>query len=99
MALQSSEHAIIDDKTAGTFELLKNLRQLCELGAPVLIGVSRKSTLGTITGRGIDNRLPASLAAAVVAVINGASIIRAHDVAETVDALRVARAVIETSER
>jgi dihydropteroate synthase len=80
-------------------ELLKNLRQLCKLEAPVLIGVSRKSTLGRITGRDIDNRLPASLAAAVVAVINGASIIRAHDVAETVDALRVARAVIDTSER
>ena len=79
-------------------ELLRNLRQLCKLEAPVLIGVSRKSTLGLITGRDVDNRLPASIAAAVTAVINGASIIRAHDVAETVDALRVARAVMETSE-
>ncbi len=86
-------------KTVGhNIELLRNLRQLCELEAPVLIGVSRKSTLGAITGRDIDNRLAASLAAAVTAVMNGASIIRAHDVAETVDALRVARAVMETSE-
>ncbi len=77
-------------------ELLANLRQLQSIGLPVLIGVSRKSTLGAITGREIDGRLPASIAAAILAVERGAKIIRAHDVAETVDALRVASAVIES---
>ena len=76
-------------------ELLANLRQLDQIGLPVLVGISRKSTLGAITGRDVDQRLPASLAAAVMAVERGASIIRAHDVAETVDALKVVRAVTD----
>ena len=80
-------------------ELLANLRQLQEIGPPLLIGVSRKSTLGMLTGREVDERQPASVAAAVLAVDRGASIVRAHDVAETVDALRVARAVIESDKR
>jgi len=77
-------------------ELLANLRQLQEIGPPLLIGVSRKSTLGVLTGREVDERQPASVAAAVLAVERGASIVRAHDVAETVDALRVVRAVIKS---
>jgi dihydropteroate synthase len=77
-------------------ELLANLRQLQEIGPPLLIGVSRKSTLGMLTGREVDERQPASVAAAVLAVERGASIVRAHDVAETVDALRVVRAVIKS---
>jgi len=77
-------------------ELLANLRQLLEIGPPLLIGVSRKSTLGVLTGREVDERQPASVAAAVLAVERGARIIRAHDVAETVDALRVVRAVIKS---
>jgi len=81
---------------ADNIELLANLRQLLDIGLPVLIGVSRKSTLGAITGRNVDGRLPASITAAVVAVERGAQIVRAHDVAETVDALRIARAVIES---
>jgi dihydropteroate synthase len=81
---------------AHNVELLANLRQLQRIGCPVLIGVSRKSTLGVITGRDVDDLLPASIAAAVVAVMQGAQIIRAHDVAETVDALRVARSLIES---
>jgi len=80
-------------------ELLANLRQLQEIGPPLLIGVSRKSTLGMLTGREVDERQPASVAAAVLAVDRGASIVRAHDVAETVDALRVARVVIESDGR
>jgi dihydropteroate synthase len=80
---------------ADNIDLLSNLRQLLEIGQPILIGVSRKSTLGTITGREVDERLPASIAAAVLAVERGASIVRVHDVAETVDALRVAQAVTE----
>lgn len=76
-------------------ELLGNLRQLQVIGRPVLIGISRKATLGTITGRDVDQRLAASIAAAVLAYVNGAVIIRVHDVAATVDALKVARAVVE----
>lgn len=84
-------------KTAAhNIELLANLRQLQLLGRPVLIGVSRKSTLGAITGRDVDGRLPASIAAAVMAVAEGAAIVRAHDVAATVDALSVARIVMES---
>jgi dihydropteroate synthase len=80
---------------ADNIELLANLSKFLGIGKTVLIGVSRKSTLGLITGREFGERLPASIAAAVLAVERGASIVRAHDVAETVDALRVARAVTE----
>ena len=80
---------------AHNIELLANLRQLLDVGPPVLIGVSRKATLGAITGRDVRSRLAASLAAAVLAVNAGASIVRVHDVAETVDALRVATTIIE----
>jgi dihydropteroate synthase len=76
-------------------ELLSNLRQLRSIGRPILTGLSRKSTLGELTGRGVKDRMPASIAAAVIAVIEGASIVRVHDVRETVDALRVAAAVME----
>ena len=82
--------------TNDNIELLANLRQLQDIGPPILIGVSRKSTLGSITGREIDGRLPASIAAAILAVERGAAIVRAHDVAETVDALLIARSVIES---
>jgi dihydropteroate synthase len=83
---------------AHNIQLLANLRQLAVVGPPILIGVSRKSTLGAITGRAVDERLPAGLAAAVMAVDRGASIVRTHDVPETVDALRIARAIIEADE-
>ena len=63
------------------------------LDLPLLAGLSRKSTLGTITGRGVDQRMVASVAAAVVAVERGARLVRVHDVAETVDALKVWHAV------
>jgi len=76
-------------------ELLANLRQLQKLGQPVLVGISRKSTLGDITGRDTGERTPASIAAAVIAVMSGAQIVRVHDVAETVDALKVSRVVME----
>ena len=78
--------------------LLANLRQLRARERPVLVGVSRKTTLGDLTGREVRDRMPASVAAAVIAVTNGAAIVRAHDVRETVDALRVAQAVIEAGE-
>lgn len=77
-------------------QLLANLRQLRVCGRPLLAGISRKSTLGALTGRNTAERMPASVAAAVVAVLNGADIIRAHDVGATVDGIKVARAVLET---
>ncbi len=60
-----------------------------ELGQPVLAGMSRKSMIGALTGRPVEQRLAGSLAAALAAVAHGAKIIRVHDVAETVDALKV----------
>ena len=74
--------------------LLAALPQLCAGGVPLLAGLSRKSMLGTLTGRPVDERVPASVAAATVAVLGGARIVRAHDVAATRDALRVAEAVV-----
>lgn len=81
-----------------TFEhnlaLLRELRQLAALGVPVLVGLSRKSMLGKITGRGVGERVFASIAAALIAVENGARILRVHDVAATRDALAVWQAVM-----
>jgi dihydropteroate synthase len=81
-----------------TFEhnlvLLRELGQLAALGVPVLAGLSRKSMLGKITGRGVGERAFASVAAALIAVENGARIVRAHDVAATRDALAVWQAVM-----
>ena len=74
-------------------ELLKNLDNLSVLGRPVLVGLSRKSMLKTLTGRDSNDRLAGSIALATVAVLNGAAIVRAHDVAATVDAVRVAVAL------
>ncbi|MBY0468071.1 MAG: dihydropteroate synthase [Burkholderiaceae bacterium] len=72
--------------------LLRRQRELLALGRPLLVGWSRKSTLGALTGRAVDDRLAASLAAALAALVNGASVLRVHDVAATVDALKVWRA-------
>jgi dihydropteroate synthase len=69
--------------------LLSRQRELLALGHPLLVGWSRKSTLGVLTGRAVQDRLAASLAAALAAVEQGASIVRVHDVAPSVDALRV----------
>lgn len=77
-------------------ELFKALPRYCKAESlPVLVGVSRKSMLGAITGRPVDSRLPASLAAAVVAAESGAKILRVHDVAATCDALKVWAALRE----
>jgi dihydropteroate synthase len=81
-------------KTAAhNLELLRSLERLAELGAPVLVGLSRKAMLGAITGRPALERLPASIAAALLAVQHGARIVRVHDVAATRDALAVLAAV------
>jgi len=74
-------------------QLLAGQQRLADLGYPLLVGWSRKRTLGDITGRPVDQRLPASLAAALRAVSAGANVIRVHDVAATVDALKVWAAV------
>jgi dihydropteroate synthase len=74
---------------AHNLALLARQRELVGLGSPLLVGWSRKSTLGQLTGREVDERLPASLAAALMAVERGARIVRVHDVAATVDALKV----------
>jgi dihydropteroate synthase len=71
------------------YSLLKNLSQLASLGVPLLVGVSRKSMLGAATNRPVDQRLAASVAAIMPALAAGAKIIRAHDVAATMDAIRV----------
>jgi len=73
--------------------LLGNIGKIAnDVDAPVLAGLSRKSMIGAITGRPVDQRLAGSIAGALVAAANGATIIRVHDVAETVDALKVWRA-------
>lgn len=73
--------------------LLANLPRFVELGVPVLAGLSRKSMLGKLTGRGVGERAHASVAAALIAAQRGAKLLRAHDVAGTVDALKVWAAV------
>ena len=75
------------------FTLLKRLSELAALGVPVVAGWSRKSTLGTVTGRPVAGRLAASVAAALLAVQHGATILRVHDVGETRDALAVMQAL------
>lgn len=73
-------------------ELLSRQDELAALGHPLLVGWSRKSPLGKVTGRSVDERLPASLAAALASVNLGAGVVRVHDVAATVDVLKVWRA-------
>ena len=73
--------------------LLAQLRRFGDIGLPVLAGLSRKSMLGAITGRPVTARVPASIAAALLAVERGAAIVRVHDVAATRDALDVLEAV------
>lgn len=73
--------------------LLNRLSELCILGCPLLVGLSRKSMIGAVLNREIDDRLAGSLSLAVLAVDRGASIVRVHDVRETVDAVRLVRAV------
>jgi dihydropteroate synthase len=78
---------------AHNLSLFKQLKALALLGRPLLVGVSRKSIVGQALGRPVDDRLAGSLALAALAVFNGASILRVHDVAETVDVVRMIAAV------
>ncbi len=80
---------------AHNLTLMQQMDALQSLALPILIGVSRKSLFGKVLGRDVNERLPGSLAAAVMCVERGARIVRAHDVKETVDAVRFAHAVRE----
>ncbi|WP_371762574.1 dihydropteroate synthase [Massilia sp.] len=72
------------------YALLRGINRMeSELGLPVLAGLSRKSMIGAVTGRSVEQRLAGSLAGALAAIAQGARIVRVHDVAETVDALKV----------
>ncbi len=80
--------------------VLAGLATLAERGRPLCVGVSRKSFVGAITGRPSPvARLAGSLAATTAAVLNGAALVRTHDVAETVDAVRVAERIRESGAR
>jgi dihydropteroate synthase len=78
--------------------LLRRLPAFAELGLPVLVGLSRKSLIGKLLGREVDERLPASLALAVLAVERGAAIIRTHDVRATADAVAMWVALDQTGD-
>ena len=75
-------------------DLLANLGVLQATGLPLLVGVSRKSMIGTITGRDASDRVHGSVAAAVIAAMQGAAIVRVHDVAATADGLKICEAVM-----
>jgi dihydropteroate synthase len=72
---------------------LANLEHLQSLGLPLMVGMSRKSMLGSLLGRDIQDRLAGSLTTAIVAMQKGVKILRVHDVKETVDAVKVINAV------
>ena len=78
---------------AHNLQLLRDLRELTGIGGALLAGLSRKTMLGSITGRGLTERIYASVSAALIAVQNGAQIVRVHDVAATHDVLAVLQAV------
>ncbi|MFC4728755.1 dihydropteroate synthase [Coralloluteibacterium thermophilus] len=81
---------------AHNYLLLRQLGRIAELGVPVLAGLSRKSMIGTVTSRAVAaERVHGSVAGAVLAAQNGAAIVRVHDVAATVDALKVLQACLE----
>ena len=78
---------------AHNLALFNGLEKLVQLGYPLLVGVSRKSMIGNIIEKPVDQRLAGSLALAILAAQRGATILRVHDVADTVDALKIWRAV------
>jgi dihydropteroate synthase len=75
-------------------ELLRRLEELTDLGRPIVIGTSRKSFLGRLTGRDVAERVPATIATCVMALERGARVFRVHDVAEVADALKVTAATL-----
>ncbi|HEY0563428.1 MAG TPA: dihydropteroate synthase [Methylophilus sp.] len=83
---------------AHNISLIQHLDTLVALGFPLLVGLSRKSLLGQVTGNDVDARVYASVAAAVVSAMKGARIVRVHDVKATVEALKVVSAINEIYE-
>ncbi len=81
-------------RTQHNIDLLNRLSVLANLGAPLLVGLSRKSILGQLVGNDVDQRLHAGIAASVISVMKGAKIVRVHDVKATVEALKVVSAVL-----
>ena len=77
------------------YQLLARLAQCMAPGFPLLVGLSRKSMIGSVLGKPVDQRVAGSVAAAVLAAVAGARIIRVHDVADTVDAMKVVSAMME----
>jgi dihydropteroate synthase len=98
----SREQIVVDPgigfskEAPASFEILRRLPELRALGRPILVGPSRKSFLGSLTGAPPEGRLPATIAAVTIAALQGAHILRVHDVEETVAAIRVAGAVLGT---
>ena len=82
---------------AHNYQMLAEFNKFKQLGLPLLAGVSRKSMLGDLLNRDVEQRLSGSLTAAIVAVQQGAGIIRVHDIAETVDAIKILKAVAQYS--
>jgi dihydropteroate synthase len=80
---------------AQNFHLLANLSVFEKLGCPILAGLSRKSMIGNLLNRDVEQRLAGSLSTAIIAAQQGAKIIRVHDVKETVDALKILKAVAD----
>ena len=78
---------------AHNLELLRNLDQFATLGCAVLIGTSRKGLLGTLTGRPVDQRAVASVVSSLAAAVHGAGVVRVHDVAAMVDAIKTWTAI------
>lgn len=100
MAGLPKEHIILDvgfgfGKTVQhNYQLLKHLNAFVASGYPVLAGLSRKSMIGNVVNKPVDQRVAGSIAGALLAVQNGAKIVRVHDVAETADALKVWQAMV-----
>lgn len=81
-------------RTHHNITLLQRLDDIATLGCPILVGLSRKSVLGQITGNGVDERLHAGIAASVISVMKGARILRVHDVKAISDALKVVEVIL-----
>ena len=85
----------MERRSLSRMTLLSRLNKFSVTERPLLVGVSRKSFIGNLLGTPLEDRLPASLACAVCSVAAGANIVRVHDVAETVQAVRMAEALNE----
>jgi dihydropteroate synthase len=82
---------------AHNLALLAGLERIRAIGRPVVVGLSRKGMIGLLTGRPIEGRMAGSLGGGLAAIARGADVLRVHDVAETVDALRVWTAIVGAS--